>query len=207
MRLVVVSDTHTYHNRIAIPDGDVFIHCGDATFRGDVAELGAFDNWLATLPHKHKLFVPGNHDLALQYNPGLIQNATVLIDQEITIDGVKFYGFPWVPTYGNWAFMLDDESDEFLDKAQQIPKDTQILISHGPPTSIRDWNNRGGHCGSETLFHQLAELTNLKYHFFGHIHEAHGSDSLRNIQFVNASICNYRYEPINPVTVVDYVQN
>ncbi|HVA65370.1 MAG TPA: metallophosphatase domain-containing protein [Elusimicrobiota bacterium] len=31
MRFVCVSDTHTMHDRLPIPEGDVFIHAGDMT--------------------------------------------------------------------------------------------------------------------------------------------------------------------------------
>jgi hypothetical protein len=44
MRLVFISDTHNYHNAIAVPDSDALIFCGDATataFRQEVLELGA----------------------------------------------------------------------------------------------------------------------------------------------------------------------
>lgn len=66
LRFVVASDTHCKHGEIPhIPPGDVFIHCGDFTTRGTLAEVSDFNAWLGTLPHKHKIVIAGNHELAL----------------------------------------------------------------------------------------------------------------------------------------------
>ena len=34
VRVVVISDTHTSHRQLVLPDGDILIHCGDFTFYG-----------------------------------------------------------------------------------------------------------------------------------------------------------------------------
>merc|ERR1712227_46222 len=61
-RIVCVSDTHNRHLNLDIQPGDIFIHAGDITQRGTLHELEAFNEWLATLPHKHKVVIGGNHD-------------------------------------------------------------------------------------------------------------------------------------------------
>jgi hypothetical protein len=38
IRVVCISDTHTKHEQITVPPGDVLIHAGDATIVGDVDE-------------------------------------------------------------------------------------------------------------------------------------------------------------------------
>jgi Icc-related predicted phosphoesterase len=38
---------------------------------------------------------------------------------------------------------------------------------------------------------------------FGHIHEAYGVDHIKDILYVNASICNERYVPSNKPIVID----
>lgn len=38
---------------------------------------------------------------------------------------------------------------------------------------------------------------------FGHIHEDAGHQIIDGIHFVNASVCNYRYKPVNPAVCVD----
>lgn len=47
-----------------MPDGDVFLHAGDFTKCGSAAEVQEFDQWLAALPHKHKIVIAGNHELS-----------------------------------------------------------------------------------------------------------------------------------------------
>ena len=39
MRIVAVADTHLFHEELAVPDGDVFIHCGDMCRAGTREEL------------------------------------------------------------------------------------------------------------------------------------------------------------------------
>ena len=61
-RIVCISDTHNRHDNIKVPDGDILIHAGDATNGGTIEEIAAFGKWFASLSHKHKIFVAGNHD-------------------------------------------------------------------------------------------------------------------------------------------------
>ena len=42
-----------------------------------------------------------------------------------------------------------------------------------------------------------------KYHIFGHIHEANGIEETNGVTFINASTCNLRYKPENPIHVFD----
>ena len=59
-----MSDTHGFHKALAPPAGDVFLHCGDhSEFTGTEEETRAFLGWVGKLPHKHKIIIPGNHDL------------------------------------------------------------------------------------------------------------------------------------------------
>jgi hypothetical protein len=60
VRVVCISDTHT--NTTSIPNGDVLIHAGDLTNAGTVKEIQAQIDWLASLPHKEKIIIAGNHD-------------------------------------------------------------------------------------------------------------------------------------------------
>ena len=66
MRIVCISDTHLVHRDgdFPIPDGDLLIHAGDATYHGTQEEIREFNAWFAALPHANKIFVAGNHDWA-----------------------------------------------------------------------------------------------------------------------------------------------
>ena len=48
----------------SIPEGDVLLHTGDFTMRGDEQEVINFNQWLGTLHHKHKIVIAGNHELS-----------------------------------------------------------------------------------------------------------------------------------------------
>lgn len=70
LRVVVISDTHNDTNqlRFSVPDGDILIHCGDFTERRDWIGLeeklpetvSQFNDFMSSLPHKHKIVVAGN---------------------------------------------------------------------------------------------------------------------------------------------------
>ena len=62
MKCVAISDTHNRHKKLKLPDGDVLIHCGDATGLGSLNEFVEFNRWMSEQPHKYKIFVAGNHD-------------------------------------------------------------------------------------------------------------------------------------------------
>lgn len=63
VRFICISDTHTYHNNLKLPEGDVLIHTGDFTMRGTESEVQSFSKWLGSLKYKHKVVVSGNHEL------------------------------------------------------------------------------------------------------------------------------------------------
>jgi len=63
IRVVCLSDTHdNILDPKKIPDGDLLIHCGDLTQDGTAQSIQKQIDWLSSLPHRHKVFVSGNHD-------------------------------------------------------------------------------------------------------------------------------------------------
>ena len=42
-----------------------------------------------------------------------------------------------------------------------------------------------------------------RYHVFGHIHEGYGTEQRNGTTFVNASICDKDYRPVNAPVVVE----
>jgi hypothetical protein len=48
-----------------LPWGDVLIHAGDLTENGSFEEIQNGMKWLSSQPHRHKIFVAGNHDVLL----------------------------------------------------------------------------------------------------------------------------------------------
>ncbi|KAG6015379.1 hypothetical protein E4U54_003586 [Claviceps lovelessii] len=61
VRVVCLSDTH--NTRPSVPPGDILIHAGDLTENGSFEEVQSGLRWLSGQPHRHKIFVAGNHDV------------------------------------------------------------------------------------------------------------------------------------------------
>jgi predicted phosphohydrolase len=205
-RIVCISDTHTYHSKIVVPDGDILIHAGDATFRGSVPEIAEFNKWLGSLPHKHKLICAGNHDWGFERTPeiarNLITNAVYLEDQEITVEGLRVYMSPWQPEFCNWAFNLP-RGEDLREVWAKIPEGIDVLVTHGPPMGILDFTHYDKKSvGCADLLTRIRHIK-PKLHVFGHIHEGYGVIEKEGTKFVNASICTLSYKPSNPPIVVD----
>ncbi len=189
MRIVCVSDTHSWHDRTVVPEGDILVHGGDITRKGSLEDVAKFDRWLSTLPHRHKVVICGNHDFCFQTEPEVartcITNAHYLEDAGCEIEGLRFYGSPWQPWFGGWAFNLETR-DELAATWAKIPLDTDVLLTHGPPAGILDLTHRGEHVGCHDLLARVFEVK-PRLHVFGHIHEAVGWTEIDGITFVNAS--------------------
>lgn len=213
-RIVCISDTHNCNEEIAVPDGDLLIHSGDATVNGSDDEVTSFLHWFSHLPHRHKIFVAGNHDwmyeTANRRARLLTANSNIryLQDSSTEIDGFKIYGSPWQPRFYDWAFNLNRGS-EMAEKWKLIPSDIDILITHGPPHGILDAVPRLSgihHAGCEELrtrVENIAANGKLKLHVFGHIHCGYGVHEEFGVKFVNASTCDEKYSPTQPPIVVD----
>ena len=203
MKIVAISDTHDLHKEITIPECDVLIVAGDFTCHRVpiVYYYEDFNAWLGSVPAKHKIVVAGNHDTYFERYPNeareLLTNATYLQDSGIEIDGVKFWGSPWTPYFNAWAFM---EPDPFLKKYwDKIPKDTDVLVTHGPPFGILD-SFDNNNVGSFSLLNKVTELDDLKLHFFGHIHESYGKEG----KFYNVAQCDGDYNITNKPVMVEF---
>jgi len=210
MRLVLISDTHNLHEYIRdIPDGDVIIHSGDSTMGGSPDELSRFITWFGKLPHRRKLAIAGNHDFG--FNNGhreamerlVNENGIIYLrDSGVNIEGVKFWGSPWTPYFHDWAFNLA-RGEEIMEKWNLIPEDTNVLITHGPPFGVLDYARRGVNVGCEMLIERIAQLKELKYHVFGHIHEAYGIVEKNGVAYINACTCTARYAPTNKPVLIE----
>jgi predicted phosphohydrolase len=206
LRLVLLSDTHGLPLEADLPDGDILLHAGDFTMRGEEAEVEAFASWIAALPHREKVVIAGNHDFLFERNRQVAEallprEVHYLQDSGVTLQGLRIWGSPWQPWFYDWAFNLP-RGPEIRAKWELIPPDTDILITHGPPADILDRNSHGQPVGCVDLAERVAQLR-LLLHLFGHIHEAYGELRKEETLFVNASTCDLRYRARNRPIVVD----
>lgn len=204
MRIVAVADTHLFHTSYSLPDGDVFVHAGDMCRYGDLAELRIAADWIASLPHRHKVIIAGNHDGAFDENPraarAMFENAHYLQDSEVSIEGLRFYGSPWQPAYHNWAFNLPRGPALEVVWAK-IPRGIDVLITHGPPEGIGDRSGLAARAGCADLRRRVAEIE-PRLHLFGHIHQDGGSWRHGVTTFANVTT----WECERAATVIDIDQ-
>ncbi len=201
MKIVALADTHGYHRLVEVPDGDILIFAGDVTLRGNRNELRDFAEWANELPHKHKIVIAGNHDFCFkkyrEESEEILSPMYYLEDSGIVIEDIWIWGTPWTLKYGDWAFMGDEDT---LVEKFDIPM-VDVLISHGPPKNMLDKNVIDGeHVGSLALW----GVPTPKLHIFGHIHEGYGSYKDSDCEYINASIVNFSYDPVNKPVVIDW---
>jgi Icc-related predicted phosphoesterase len=187
--IVLISDTHALHREVEVPAGDLLIHAGDFTMDSRSAEkLIDFNDWLGELPHPYRVVIPGNHDGVVD-DPSrrcLISNATLLIDEGVEINGLKIWGSPVTPLFGE-AFGIASERDR-VKLYSRIPGDTDVLVTHGPPYGILDQQpGTEYHAGCPKLLDAVRRVKPM-LHVFGHVHAGYGIFSTPDTLFVNAAL-------------------
>jgi Icc-related predicted phosphoesterase len=205
---VCISDTHQHHKKIRMPDCDMIIHAGDFSYHGEPEEVKRFLDWFETQDAKYKLLVCGNHEKGCARDVTTLKQdcenrgITLLHNDHITIEGIKFFGSPYSVEFGPWAFGLPDE--KLQDIWDYIEPDVNVVITHGPAYNTLDTTLSHDKVGSKTLAKKLLQLNELKLHVCGHIHESRGVYVRNNLTTVNASICGIPYTDviINPITIV-----
>lgn len=198
MEIICISDTHNNHQKLLVPNGDVLVHAGDVTERGTEREVRAFLKWFSNQPHRHKIFIAGNHDFFLEKLTAeklaelLPENVHYLDETQLELDGVLFWGSPMTPGNGNWAF-----SEYRFNRWRNIPQKTDVLITHTPPYGILDVSSAKKALGSKALLERILSIK-PKYHIFGHTHENYGKVKRGETIFVNATTFNQNEKLVNP---------
>ena len=214
---------------------------GDFTDTGTYDEIKSFFNFLMENRSKFEkvLVVPGNHEMTLHesnylqygskfHKPALDPKVAMeivrsyseiefLCDSGFEFRGLKFWGTPWVNPCGYWSFCLQNK--KFAEsKMSEIPKDTDVLVSHSPPFDVRDKvmgtkvrkNKETGKMemfykpvptGSRELMNRINAIV-PRINIFGHIHECHGFEAHEGVLFLNASIMNDMHRPENLPTLI-----
>jgi Icc-related predicted phosphoesterase len=213
---VALSDTHSLHRHVVVPNADVLIHAGDFCGRGLLHEVQDFATWLGALPHKYKVVVAGNHDAFVEKNTHEARrifaaaNVQLLLNEPVQIEGFRVWGSPVTPMFCDWHFMKE-RGTEIARVWEQIPDDVDVLVTHGPPYGHGDLcppyrTSSKKVAGCLDLLNRLRQIKNKSKHgrplahVFGHIHDGYGttqSDEFPGTLFVNASTCNEQYRPVN----------
>jgi predicted phosphohydrolase len=137
MKIVCISDTHNKHKKLNVGSGDIIIHAGDATGRGQSGELVPFLEWYSGLDFTYKILIAGNHDWGFEREPkkyeklceelGILylNDSGVEIDCFDEEDTIKIWGSPVQPEFCNWAF------NRRINKIAPQPDDYDPYHSYG----------------------------------------------------------------------------
>lgn len=207
MRLVAISDTHTAHNSLVIPECDILVCAGDVVNHDD--DISVFTEWLEWFSSQNatlKLFVPGNHDQICwdeqEKCKDLCEKAYVqmIVNESIELLGYRFWCSPYTPKYGPYQFMLPRDQMHFV--WDNCHESTDIVVTHGPPRGILDLTSKMEHAGCLSLREMLQRVQPFLF-ICGHIHEGAGIAELGNITCVNATNYQVRDGKIRQPTVID----
>lgn len=212
MKIWAISDTHMKHGTLTIPEADMVIYAGDSTNYANIhdnqKEFEIFIDWFRNLPFEHKILIAGNHDAwaTKKYNVDFVlaQGIHYLEHDMISIptvdiptsymlntdsDGIRIFGSPYTPTFGNWHFMKDrSKIGRYWDMIEESDR-IDILVTHGPPKGILDLSADKKHqleyCGDNALL-KMVKRIKPKYHIFGHIHD--NSEAMNAGHFIRDGI-------------------
>lgn len=212
MKIVATSDTHFPFAASKIPDGDVFIHAGDLMYDGTPQEWEPRVESLANLPHKAKIYVPGNHDYFPFHYRGIARsqlrreaNVTMVDDYDpwVLINGIRILCLPFVTGLPGWAYNHDEQQLlQWLRSATDAHK-PQVVVSHAPPYKILDavGKHNYGCLAYNQWFHGCTEKP--KVWICGHIHDSYGHVRVEGTDFYNVSMCNENYDQTNSPIVIE----
>lgn len=158
----------------------------------------------------HIICTLGNHDWIAEEElqdiyAELPPNIHLLMDNEVTIAGLKFWGTPWSNQFMNWAWMNDPEKLQAV--YEKIPADVDVILSHQPPlgagSTFHDiWSGKTGEIGSAQLRDAITRVQPSAV-VCGHIHSGFGEYTLNGTNVYNVSYVNEQYRPENqPVHIV-----
>lgn len=197
MKIGAISDTHGILNYIEVDQQcDVLVIAGDFSplkLQNAVSHVeknntmkwwirNIFIDWLTHLPAKHIIITPGNHDFVTEkiwfkewingvlYEMGVHDRIHYLCNEQITIDGVTFWGCPY-SDLPNWAWYSGGDP-----KSYTPPKGTDVMIVHAAPNfgglgeTIDRWSQLANY-GSDYLVNALSTSQKLpRLLICGHIH-------------------------------------
>lgn len=201
MRIIHISDTHSFHLQLSnFPKADIIIHSGDVSMAGSSIEVIDFIQWFGELDYRYKILIGGNHDCSLDGKDRKIiqsflpDNCFYLYNSGVTIDGINFWGIPF--------FFSNDLNGDSIEVMAKIPQETNILITHRPPIGVLD-SAANITYGCSDLLEAVSNIR-PKYHLFGHIHAAYGIEKSKHTTFVNASLVDENYKLRNRPFLFDF---
>lgn len=208
MKVIVTSDTFGVLP-VLDRECDIFIHCGNfcppvQTYDPLESQISwlhkEFAPWIKNIDARHKIVMPGSHDLAVEYLDPNFQfhiDAIFLKAHAVTIDKMIVYGTPWIPyakkAEGEMKMYVARNDPIFEAMMDRIPVQTNILISRVAPWGILDKVD-GESRGSKKMLEKVQSLPNLKMNLFGFSSDEGGQYSIKNnVLYANANVGQLGY--------------
>lgn len=209
MKFVVTSDTYGHLPKIT-GEYDVFIHAGNFTpsisSDNHQTEIDRqiswmedfFCPWFKNIHAKHKIIIPGHNDFIAQLLSRDLEkhiDGMYLQDEAATIDGLIFYGMPWLPADSEKYIQssidpvyVSPSRRHFQGACKKIPLETHVLITRIPPKGILDMREEMS-VGDPDLLHRINDIEKVKIHIFGFASESSSSFVSNNkTVFANAHV-------------------
>jgi Icc-related predicted phosphoesterase len=182
VRIVHMSDTSNFltasNPTTFVPKGDIFVHSGNFTVYGAKKEFEQFNVWLGTIANdfKYRIVTLGCRDVKEFGNNwdtmrSLLANAThVLCHESAVVLGIRFYACPWHWGHHKNYLVRKGAPASTSGRFDEIPEDTQVLITHGAASGVLDTSNLPG---SKELTEGIRRAKPA-LHLHGHSKGAHG---------------------------------
>lgn len=221
IKVCAISDLHGYLIEKINPC-DLIVIAGDIlplAYQRDVSETefwmaNKFTNWVKNLPCTVCIGVLGNHDIALQKEPKIIdrlykdtkykiefldnQESDLVFDDQV----VKVWGSPWCKIFGGWAYMAHDEI--LQEYYSTMPVNCDIAITHDAPAAgdigiITEGPQQGVNAGNKVLA-KIIKDRRPRVAISGHIHSSNHQlekkKGYNDTLFATVSLLNESYQPV-----------
>jgi len=200
VRIVHMSDTSNFLSASQpnhfLPKGDILVHSGNFTIYGAKKEFEQFNSWLGSVMNEYKFRIVtlGCRDVKEFGNNWdvmrrLLSNAThVLCYEPCVVLGIRFYGSPWHWGHHKNYIVRKGAPASTSGRFDEIPENTQVLVTHGAAAGILDSANLPG---SKELADAIKKFK-PSLHLHGHSKGAHGVVSAfgKYPLVVNSALCD-----------------
>ena len=180
--------------------------------------LRRFTTWLKSLPYKDLdskvILIAGNHEIGWKNmnettKTNLLDRINNCIDNRLIyledtcfeFKGLKIFGTPYCKIFGEWAYMINDES--LRAHYDKCPENCDILLTHDAPYGVSDmcydWEKFGyalEHIGNVPLRDMILKKK-PKYCIHGHLHSSnHNEEILGSTKVYCVSLLNEDYKEV-----------